>query len=92
MCEHNLKIGDIIRGTFEGNCILCGHHQITEGIFEYTGNHSDSRYSGHILKVLTPNVSCACGEPIKKVLVNCRSIGPIDVTQEFLSLPVRSRE
>lgn len=87
MCEHNFKPGCIVGADYSGTCDDCGSKHNFIGKFQYLGEVP----LGHSLRVLEPVIICSCGSIIKSVTVLCGSGGPINVTQEFLSLPVRTK-
>lgn len=92
MCEHNLVIGE--RYQIDGGintCTGCNQSHANGSLpVIYMG---DRGLNVHVFTRVTP-APCPynCGQMLTTLDMFCRSGGPIDVTQEFLSLPVRSRE
>lgn len=92
MCEHNLVIGNkykIVDGV--SNCPACDHSWPPEPIeVIYLGDFIPQY---HRFKPLTYRACPSCRRPMVLIDFMCGGAGgPIDVTQEFLSLPVRSRK
>ena len=91
MCEHNLVIGN--RYTLSGGYTTCACG------YETPDKHREVIYLGdieiqnyHNFLFLVPFYCGGCGGKVTKTNVACGSSVPIDVTKEFLSLPVRGRE
>lgn len=92
MCEHNLVIGKNYRlyATKGVICSMCGHNwEIPEGVLaQYIG---DEVLNAHTFNPVQPIICPSCQYKNGTINLPCSSGNPIDVTQEFLSLPVRTK-
>lgn len=89
MCEHNLEIGRtylLVGGyTICADCSNTFPGRELEGV--YIGDVSEGV---HRFRLKTPEVCPHCKYGTNKIDLKCDNGEPINVTQEFLSLPVRA--
>ena len=91
MCKHNLVIGQ--EYSIDGGLNTCRKCNYTWGNNSTPAIYVGDREIGyHLFRLVTPTSCTNCGNMLDSINVLCEEGGPIDVTQEFLSLPVRSKE
>lgn len=92
MCEHNMKIGDrlnLSKGhTACGACMEQNPDPPLGRDVIYVGDYIEGY---HKFVFCTPFPCNGCGRKMTDTNLPCGAGNPIDVTQEFLSLPVRTK-
>jgi len=86
MCEHDLVFGDLVDMSAIGTCDTCSTpFDMKDKVCKYIGDEPGA----HRFQVLKPDRCSGCGRWLNVVNLICGN-NPLDVTQEFQSLPVRS--